>query len=163
MASRASIWKFAKHARSQSGIHNGFDLPYLIKANAGQISPICYDDDPAENAIVIYPDGKFDINLSDHMPAVRNHFTLTHELGHFLLHWPLVMKIGPNVGMKSPRVISAINPILRRCEKEADCFAMAFLMPKAEFKHSFAVGHAAEKFAVTAAHIQSRAKDLTLI
>ena len=74
-------------------------------------------------------------------PATRQHFTIAHEIGHYLLHkkildaggiLPTTYKIGDGINPCMPRANQA-NPEYKKMEIEANRFAAELLMPKAEF------------------------------
>jgi hypothetical protein len=157
-----AVWRFAERQRAQVKLENGFQLVDLVRRNNGEISYIDYMDPDQTDAIVVEPNEKFLIRLSSHTGALRDNFTIAHELGHKLLHWPLVKKNNCGSGMKATRRVDDRNPDLVRCEWEANWFASAFLMPTAEFKAAFAADDASEKFGVTAAAVLVRAKTLGL-
>lgn len=159
-ASRAKISEFAERQREHTGLRNGFDLPELVKQNQGTLSYIDFFDEDQTDAIVVEPDGSFCIRLSSHTSALRNNFTIAHELGHLLLHWPLVQKSKLGSGMRATRRVDLSNELLLRCEWEANLFASAFLMPRGPFKKAHNEGYAAEEFGVTQSAARVRAADL---
>jgi Zn-dependent peptidase ImmA (M78 family) len=159
-ATKANIFAFAEKQRERTGIKNGFDLPDLVKKNKGVLSYISFMDDDQTDAIVVEPDGTFRIRLSSHTGALRDNFTIAHELGHLVLHWPLVRKSGEGVGMHATRKVDRSNQVLQRCEWEANWFASAFLMPDAEFRKAYNDGNASEIFGVTQAAVDIRARNL---
>lgn len=159
-ASRESIFSFAEEQREKTGLKNGFDLAKLVRKNNGEISYINYLDEDQTDAIIVKPDGSFTIRLSAHTGALRDNFTIAHEIGHLLLHWPMVKATGDEYGMRATRRIDNSNEDLRRCEWEANWFASAFLMPAKEFEDAYKVGNAAECFGVTQSAVKVRAKIL---
>jgi hypothetical protein len=161
-APKAYIWEYAEEQRRKVKLQNGFDLHELVKRNGGDIEYISFLNADQTDAIVIEPDGKFVIRLSSHTGTLRDNFTIAHELGHKVLHWPAVKKAHPGTGMKATRSVDATNQDLVRCEWEANWFASAFLMPADEFRAAYAQGIASETFGVTAAAVEVRAKTLGL-
>lgn len=159
-ATKSRIFAFAEEQRRRTGLKNGFDLPDLVKKNRGELSYIGFMDDDQTDAIVVEPDGAFRIRLSSHTGALRDNFTIAHELGHFVLHWPLVRKNNPRCGMKATRKVDDTQESLRRCEWEANWFASAFLMPEEAFMEAYRAGNASEIFGVTQAAVEVRAKAL---
>lgn len=159
-ATKARIFQFAEEQRKLTKIKNGFDLAELVKRNKGTISYIGFLDEDQTDAIVVEPDRSFRIRLSSHTGALRDNFTIAHELGHLVLHWPLVRKKHPGSGMRATRRVDDRNEDLRRCEWEANWFASAFLMPRKDFQEAYADGTAAEKFGVTPSAVEVRAKSL---
>lgn len=118
-----------------------------------------FDDDQTD-AIVVEPDKSFVIRLSSETGALRDNFTIAHELGHLLLHWPKVRKAHDGCGMRATRRVDESQDSLVRCEWEANWFASAFLMPEADFREAYSVGVASETFGVTQAAVEVRAKTL---
>jgi len=161
-ATKASVWEFAERQRKKVGLSNGFQLPKLIARNGGEISFIDFMDHDQTDAIVVEPDGTFRIRLSSQTGTLRDNFTIAHELGHKLLHWPLVKKRHHGDGMRATRRVDDSDQDLVRCEWEANWFASAFLMPADEFKIAFSNGVASETFGVTSAAVEVRAKTLGL-
>ena len=153
---------FAERQRKKTGLSNGFDLAELVEQNNGEISYIDFMDKDQTDAIVVEPDGSFRIRLSSHTSALRDNFTIAHELGHLLLHWPKVRAEFDGYGMKATRRVDASNADLQRCEWEANWFASAFLMPEKEFQAAFKEGTASETFGVTQSAVNVRAKSLGL-
>jgi hypothetical protein len=68
----------------------------------------------------------FVIRLSPHTTPLRDNFTIAHELGHFVLHYP--HKKPPAEPMRFNRYGSGL------VESQANRFAAAFLMPADDFK-----------------------------
>lgn len=159
-ATKSKIFSFAEMQRVKTGLKNGFDLPNLVKKNRGELSYIGFMDDDQTDAIVVESDGSFRIRLSSHTGALRDNFTIAHELGHLVLHWPLVRKNNPGCGMRATRKVDDTNESLRRCEWEANWFASAFLMPEVAFKEAYRAGNASEIFGVTQSAVEVRAKAL---
>lgn len=160
--SKPKIWAFAEKLRKSVELKNGFQLAELIGRNGGKISYIDFLDDDQTDAIVVEPDGSFLIRLSSQTGSLRDNFTIAHELGHKLMHWPIVKKRHPGHGMRATRRVEEGNESLVRCEWEANWFASAFLMPADEFKIAYEDGVASDKFGVTSAAVEVRAKTLGL-
>ena len=70
----------------------------------------------------------FQIRLSPHTTPLRDNFTIAHELGHFVLHYP--HKNPSPEAMRFNRYGSGL------IEAQANRFAAAFLMPAEEFKEA---------------------------
>lgn len=157
---RAAVWTFAEEQRGRVKLKNGFQLPDLVKRNGGEIEHIDFFDADQTDAITIEPDGKFTIKVSAHTGALRDNFTIAHELGHKLLHWPNVRREFPNCGMRATRYVDESCQNLIRCEWEANWFASAFLMPADEFRIAYSNNVASETFGVTEAAVRVRAKSL---
>ena len=159
-ATKAGVWKFAESAREKLGVSSGFDLAGLVDSNGGRILHIGPFDPDQTDAIRIEPDNTFEIRLSSLSGALRDHFTIAHELAHLMLHWPIVREEEPGVGMRATRSVDRDDSDLMRCEWEANWFASAFLMPREEFKVAFRNGaeeKAAARFGVSPAAAKVRA------
>lgn len=161
-ASKANVWAFAEKLRAKVGLSNGFDLSDLVSRNGGNIEYIGMFDDDQTDAIVVDPDRSFVIHLSSETGALRDNFTIAHELGHLLLHWPKVKNAHEGSGMRATRSVDDSEESLIRCEWEANWFASAFLMPKDDFCEAYRKGVASETFGVTQAAVEVRAKTLGL-
>lgn len=161
-ASCAQIGAFAERQRKRSGLRNGFDLPDLVKRSRGALSYTGFEDENQEDALCVDPDGSFRIYLSCHSSGLRNSWIIAHELGHLLLHWPLVKDRRPGIGMLAKKRTDPGDRDLRLCEAEADRFAASFLMPEAAFRKAYGEGTAAETFAVTQQAVEARATGLGL-
>lgn len=161
-ASKSRIWTFAEELRQNVSLTNGFQLADLVKRNGGEISYINFLDVDQTDAIVVQPDNSFTIRLSSQTGSQRDNFTIAHELGHLLLHWPIVQKTHPGHGMRATRRVEPDNEALTRCEWEANWFASAFLMPADEFEIAYKKGVASDAFGVTSAAVAVRAKTLGL-
>jgi Zn-dependent peptidase ImmA (M78 family) len=102
-----------------------FDLEYLFQKLGGTIHYIDYADfrligNMFENSLFVKNDHEFDILLPAYADISENRFTLAHELGHYFLHGtPMTFACR-----------KGDTPV----EKEADCFALGFLMPSEKFK-----------------------------
>ncbi len=160
--SKKAIWAYAEEQRKKSQLSNGFELADLIRKNGGKIEYISIFDAHQTDAIKVNPDGTYVIRVSSLTGALRDNFTIAHELGHRLLHWPLVKKTDPHSGMVATRSVDTTKSDLVRCEWEANWFASAFLMPEEEFTVAFKNGFAAERFGVTSSAVLVRAKSLGL-
>ena len=159
---QATISSKAEKIRKKADFKNGFDLlesdflATMAKVNFAMIL-----DEISPYSMTVHPDNHLIIEASEKSSALENHFTVARSIGHFALHWPEVKKICPkNVGMRVPQKSSNAN--LVQCEQEAHWFALAFLMPEAEFREAWPNGSASEKFGVTQWHAVTRARDLGL-
>lgn len=161
-AYKSAVWAFAEKQRTKTNLSNGFELPDLVKRNGGKIEYIDFFDADQTDAVIVRPDESFVIRLSSHTGALRDNFTIAHELGHKLMHWPLVKKNFPGLEMRATRRVDETDKDLMRCEWEANWFASAFLMPKDEFEEAYGDGVASERFGVTPAAVEVRAKTLGL-
>ncbi len=160
MVNKLGVWAFAEKQRDKVGLTNGFELPELVSRNGGKIKNIGIFDEDQTDAIVVEPNNSFVIHISSETGALRDNFTVAHELGHLLLHWPKVRKKYENSGMRATRWVDESDKSLVRCEWEANWFASAFLMPETEFCEAYSRGAASETFGVTQAAVEVRAKTL---
>jgi len=159
-ATKKAISKFAEDLREETGIQNGFDLAELVKLNGGELSYKGFLDTDQTDAILVQRDESFRISLSAHTGALRDNFTIAHELGHLLLHWPIVRDTYDKGGMRATRRVDESKKDLRRCEWEANWFASSFLMPQKLFEDLYKKGTAPETLGVTPAAVKVRAKSL---
>jgi len=162
LVTKKGIMQFAEEQRRRVKLTNGFQLADLVKRSGGRLTYIDFDDEDQIDAVVVEPDESFLIRLSSYTGALRDNFTIAHELGHKVMHWPKVKKKYPGAGMKATRRVDNSDAALVRCEWEANWFASAFLMPADEFKASWKNGTASETFGVTEAAAEIRAKTLGL-
>lgn len=78
-------------------------------------------------SLVVQPGGDvFEIRLSPVTSTLRDNFTIAHELGHLVLHYPL------NTAPTAPISYNRFGTNL--FEIQANRFAAAFLMPADEFR-----------------------------
>lgn len=159
-ARKEAVWKFAEGQREVVGLKDGFQLSQLVTNNGGRIEYINFLDDDQTDAIIVEPDSSFLIRLSSLTQPLRDNFTIAHELGHWLMHWPQVRKAASGHGMKATRSVDRSSEALIRCEWEANWFASAFLMPEDAFRRAYADGVASEMFGVSDAAVEVRAKSL---
>ena len=159
-ASKAAILDFAERQRRKARLQNGFQLPDLIAANNGRIDHIGIMTPNQEDAMVIEPDGSFVIRVSTLSSALRNHFIIAYELGHWLLHWPAVQSEHAGCGMRTLRKLDEADEDQVRCAWEARWFAEAFLMPSDEFEDVYEDGTASARFGVSPAAVARRAASL---
>lgn len=108
------------------GLTSETDLHDLVKQNGGEIHYIDFaefsrNQNIFENSIYVREAHDFDLILPLHVGRAENRYTIAHELGHYVLHAKKGMCYARRKGD---------TPI----EHEADCFALGFLMPAAEFK-----------------------------
>jgi len=70
---------------------------------------------------------KFEIYVSPFTGVMRDNFTIAHELGHFFLHYLPHKNEYRGQTFEIPRLGKG------KCEQQANRFAAALLMPRAEF------------------------------
>jgi len=123
---------------------------------------------PDSESILVFSGQRFTIFLATNTHPLRDRFTIAHELGHFLIHYPVVVdKHGTGVGMRATRFVDENNPELVRTEWEANWFAAALLMPERRFKEEWHihrdVSRMANIFGVTKNAAEVRARSLELL
>lgn len=163
-AIKAAIAAHGERQRQRVGLTTGFDLVDVIERNGGRITYFGPFDNNQTDAIIVDPDNTFEIKVSSHTSRRRDNFTMAHELGHYLLHWPKVRKKYSGHGMRATRAVDEDDHDLIRCEWEANWFAASFLMPEEEFRAAYRDDHngAAEVFGVSPSAISIRARSLGL-
>lgn len=168
-ATKAAISKLAERLRQDCGVETGFDVADLISENRGEIEYISPLDDNQTDSIIVRPDESFEVRLSSLTGSLRDNFTLAHELGHYVLHWPKVKErqsqAGEVQGMTATRSLDEDDEEQVRCEWEANWFAAAFLMPEESFSKLWNEGGAeaaARNLGVSVAAAKVRARSLNL-
>lgn len=152
-ASKAAILRHGEKTREHARLGNGFDLPDLIRVNAGEIikqGP--YSEGDQSRAFEMSSDGRFRIYLSSLRTAVSNHMIAACELGHFVLHKAEFHRAHPGKAMVVPKQVGDLGEDIKRCKWEAVWFAQGLLMPEAEFMlavETRGLEDAAALFAVT--------------
>jgi Zn-dependent peptidase ImmA (M78 family) len=154
----STVYSIGEDAAKAVDWNSGFDLAALIRKLNGTIHYINYSgfrqyEELFENSIYVHDDISFDILLPAYATLAENRFTIAHELGHYLLH-------------RKPMTF-ACRKGETQVEKEADCFALGFLMPRAIFeqyvkKYRTLTGVLATAFLVPEFAIQARLYSLGL-
>lgn len=103
-------------------------LTKAVELMKGQIhyskNPFNLEDDGG--SLVIHPDKTFDIFLSPVSSPLRDNFTIAHELGHLILHYPRTNEVE-----KHTYVFTRYGSNI--VEWQANRFAAALLMPRELF------------------------------
>ncbi|KAA6327057.1 hypothetical protein EZS27_023921 [termite gut metagenome] len=145
--------EIAKKIRYEMRIYKG-KVPHLVNLleyNGIIIFPFDFETDKMDGLSVITVMGNKVIFLNSRMPEDRKRFSLSHELGHLIMHFDSISKY--------PELI----------EDEANSFASEFLLPKDEvinelsyldFEH---LGNLKKKWGVSMRSIVRRAKELNRI
>lgn len=120
--------RFAK----RMGVRAGDELEPLVGKLGGSIRYLSAGDMPEATSASIEVErvGRFTIFLPDYTSHLRDRFSIGHELGHYVLHFPLVG--GP---MKAARYGTG------RTEWEANWFAAGLLLPTAKFEEMAKIFH----------------------
>lgn len=167
---KSKVHEIAESLAEQLSFGPGDPMEPLVAKLGGRIAlrnPI-FGENQLSEAIRVEPDRKFIIYVSSITSAERDRFTIAHELGHLFLHFPQIKKNDPDAGMIATRWVSDTDQEQRRAEWEANWFAAAFLMPKAEFERTFNkrahdLRSVASYFGVSIHAAQVRAKTLELV
>lgn len=158
-ASKATIEAFAADFAKKMGYLPGEDLEVVVEQLGGKIIYQSFANlsRQSEASIRVFGSQKFEIYLPDYTSAERDRFSIAHEIGHYILHYPLV---------EEPMIAARFGST--RVEWEANWFAAGFLMPEAEFrrqcaKHPKNIAGVARHFRVSHAAAMARAKALDLL
>lgn len=162
--SRQSITEIAKHIATQCGFAPGQDLEPAVHALGGKINFVdLYGSDETSGSIRIRGFRNFEIALASHTGALRDRFTVAHEIGHYVLHF----LIPTQVQGRQLSNVYATRFGNDDAEREANWFAASFLMPPVEFaaqykQHQGAIAEIAQHFGVSYRAAEFRAKGLKL-
>jgi Zn-dependent peptidase ImmA (M78 family) len=163
-ASKKAVHDFAELAAKKLGYAPGAPIEDVVDRLGGEI---CYHDileNGVPDSIKVEDFGNFSIFLSSLTSPQRDRFTVAHELGHYLLHFPRVRKVEPESGMVATRWVDEAVDSLVRAEWEANWFAAGFLMPETEFlkksRSGASLDEVASYFGVSKAAAEVRAKNL---
>lgn len=130
---KAVVYDLAAKVAAKVGYKPGGSLEEVVKGLGGEIRNQSWEEATSGGSLEVYPGEKpaFIIRTSPFAGALRNRFTIAHELGHYFLH--------SDVGAKR---IRARREGTDRVEWEANWFAAGFLMPAEQFKADWAAyGH----------------------
>lgn len=167
-ASKAAIQRATEKYLKTNALEPGFSLESLVHALGGRIT---YKENLGSSrsaeSIVVTAKKNFVIHLAANTSPLRDRFTIAHELGHYLLHYPLVQEQhGPDSRMIATRFVDDSSQELVRAEWEANWFAASLLMPEAEFRAAYFedrdIDSIALRFMVTSRAARVRAESLNL-
>ncbi|MBE7183429.1 MAG: ImmA/IrrE family metallo-endopeptidase [Methylobacterium mesophilicum] len=140
-------------------------LVYRLGGKIALRNPIEFDDQIPES-IVVRSTSDFVIYVPSMTSPERDRFTIAHELGHLMLHYPLFAKKHPNVPMVATRWVDETDKVQQRAEWEANWFAAAFLMRKDDFirisNELKTLEKVAAAFAVSMSAAKIRAENLNI-
>lgn len=125
---RESVFRSAEKYAQEVGFLPGDRIQPLIRRLGGSIEYLDVLSGVEAHDGSLFVDGPrdFRILVSTFTGPERDRFTIAHELGHYVLH--------SHCGERRIRASRfGSNPV----EWEANWFAAAFLMPKADFKATF--------------------------
>lgn len=165
-ASKSVIEDFAERVAGIYGYKPGQSLDELVAHHGGKIIIGSSGDEDHESGSIIARDlNDYTIYLSSNTSRLRDRFTIAHELGHLLLHLPMIKKAHPNALMRATRWVDMADADQRRAELEANWFAAAFLMPADAFREVHSAGGvsaAKDYFDVSRSAADTRARALGL-
>lgn len=158
-ASKSVIEPFAAKFAKDVGFSAKSGIEPVVERLGGKIIYQSFGDlsQSVEESIRVYDTNRFEIFLPDYTSAERDRFSIAHEIGHYILHFPM--------DRTKPMVAARYGS--NRAEWEANWFAAGFLMPAPAFKAKFrkAAGNVvdvARHFKVSFAAAKARAKSLGL-
>lgn len=166
---KAKVHAFAEDVASRLKFKHSDAIEPLVVRLGGRIEYKTANirEDKLPESIVIRSVRDFTIFLPSITSAVRDRFTIAHELGHLFLHYTLASGGRSGVIMIATRWVDERNEALQRAEWEANWFAAAFLMPSEIFRSAFhanlrSIEITAEQFGVSLKAAQIRAQSLRL-
>lgn len=168
-ALKAQIHGFAESLAQNLNFGPGEPIEPLVNRLGGKIvfkNPVGFNDRLPES-IVVRKSNDFTIFVPSMTSSERDRFTIAHELGHLVLHYPLCAKQHPGQPMAATRWVDENDEDQQRAEWEANWFAAAFLMGSAAFREAHktykgVLELVAVKFGVSPAAARVRAKTLGL-
>lgn len=162
-ASKRAVERFAADVAQKLHFRIDDNIILLASRLGGRVvtGSTGYEDEESGSLIAI-SQNNFVIYVSPFTSLGRDRFTIAHELGHLLMHLPMVQKENPSAVMRATRYIDEDSPSQQRAEWEANWFAAALLMPESDFRSELHLGlsHLKNKFQVSGAAIKARAKSL---
>ncbi|MFZ3583176.1 ImmA/IrrE family metallo-endopeptidase [Loktanella sp. DJP18] len=136
--SRHAIEALAQSAIADTGIafDPSEDSKGMMRALGGTLES-CFEGDLD---LDVRAHGDFKVHYSFVDPAFEN-LGIARQLGHYLLHYPGVMKSHPGHGMQVVRGFkhAAFAPS-DTCQREAEWFANAIVMPEDQFRKAWDLG-----------------------
>lgn len=130
------IHAYAEDVASRLGFSRQEPIDPIVVQLGGTIEYRTADiaSDRLPESIIVNGWNNFIIYLPSLTSAVRDRFTIAHELGHLFLHYALAVQRFPDEPMVATRWVDESDDDLVRTEWEANWFAAAFLMPENDFK-----------------------------
>lgn len=158
--SKAQVHSLAEKFAELVGYKPGGNLNDVIEKLGGKVvvEDTLLTDPSRSGSLLVDAAGDFKIILPAHTSAMRDRFTLAHELGHYVIHYLFTRKEGR---------LMALRRGSDRIEWEANWFAAAFLMSREAFSSAYArhganVDALASEFGVSASAAEIRVKALGL-
>ncbi len=143
------------------GYSPGDELEPIVQKLGGVIKEQNFDEwlKGNEAAIIVHGPEKFEIFIPSFSSKYRNRFTIAHELGHYILH--------SRLGERKITVYRFATPNENtQVEREANWFAVGFLMPRKfldeDFKMNTGLLSISAKYGVSPLTLEIRKKELTI-
>lgn len=156
-ASKSYIERWAEEVAKELKYKPQNNLRTLVRKLGGNLHilpPFTWEQTDS-GSILVHCNNDFDIFISNFTSAMRNQFTIAHELGHYFLH-----SNQGEIPLRAERFGSD------QAEWEANWFAASFLMPEKEFTKDCQKGmqpySIAVKYGVSEAAAEVRMKSLGL-
>ncbi|WP_349934668.1 ImmA/IrrE family metallo-endopeptidase [Acetobacter sp. A11-2] len=162
-ASKVAVEQFAADVARKLHFNIDDNIMRLVARLGGKIvTGTTGPEDEESGSLIAASLNEFTIFLSPLTSSERDRFTIAHELGHLLMHLPVVKKRNSKAIMRATRYVDERSPQQQRAEWEANWFAAALLMPADIFKAEmlFGFSHLKARFQVSGAAINARAKSL---
>ena len=159
-----AIEAIAEAARRAFNFESADKIKSVVKSIGGSFK---YDwNGTSDGALDVRALGDFTIELSPFTSDLRDVFTIAHELGHYVLHYPLSPE-KTNGDVFHAKREPASDPCGQRAEIEANRFAAAFLMPADDFRQQWNergrnAAEVALHYGVSKSAAETRAKSLRL-
>ncbi len=123
---------------------------YALKYNPEQVAPFPYEnilkdkddleiyfvplEDDTASGVTLYKDRSFTILVNNIKPETRQHFTLGHELSHYVLHQAVLKEesaiVDEDTSLDGSGMLHRLDDaITTKLEIEANNFAASLLMP----------------------------------
>jgi len=163
---RAAIEALAAIAAERLGYAPGGDMLAAAEKLGGRIRIGALGDESRQSGSLIAKAlSDWTMYLSPIETAARDRFAIAQNIGHLVLHLPLCKQGNPPAVMRAPRFAPQAAVDLRRAKWEAAWFALALLMPAAEFTELFNRAGKATcglRFGVSGLAVRARAHGLGL-
>lgn len=119
-----TILRIASDAAAKLGLAPGQNLEMAVRGLGGRVQSVprgaqALGDARKHATLSVFDRGRFEIRIPDDVGEYRRRYLVAHELGHYLLHYPL----SESTRMDAAYIDSS------RAEHEADVFARGFLIP----------------------------------
>jgi hypothetical protein len=118
---------------------------HVTAALGGKISWKDFANDPDAGSIIVHGPRDFELFLPKHLAPTVDRFTIAHELGHYVLHFLWTNREAQD----QPCPIYATRYGSDRAEREANWFALAFLLPEEEVAVEASRGKSAAEIAAS--------------